>query len=163
MILPVSSYRLRSPSRRHALLVFAAGSVAAACTPGDDDSAAGEATPAGPEPLYFGPIDVGALGEFQPGSLRIAGAAGVVVGRDGAGLWAVSMACTHLACDIGDGGEIDWQGIRCPCHGSRYDRDGRVVEGPAVRDLRNHPVSFDGERVIVDTSLRVDPGTRTPA
>jgi Rieske Fe-S protein len=28
--------------------------------------------------------------------------------------------------------EATWD---CPCHGSRYDRDGRVIQGPSVRDL----------------------------
>jgi glycine/D-amino acid oxidase-like deaminating enzyme/nitrite reductase/ring-hydroxylating ferredoxin subunit len=48
-------------------------------------------------------------------------------------LHAVSMTCTHLGCQVTfNTAERTWD---CPCHGSRFDTDGRVLEGPAVRDL----------------------------
>jgi hypothetical protein len=41
--------------------------------------------------------------------------------------------CTHLACVLAfDDGEQTWD---CPCHGSRYDREGQVICGPAVTAL----------------------------
>ena len=41
--------------------------------------------------------------------------------------------CTHLGCRTTfNNAEGTWD---CPCHGSRFDSDGRVIEGPAVRDL----------------------------
>jgi glycine/D-amino acid oxidase-like deaminating enzyme/nitrite reductase/ring-hydroxylating ferredoxin subunit len=46
---------------------------------------------------------------------------------------AVSPACAHLGCLVSwNTAEATWD---CPCHGSRYDRDGRVIQGPSVRDL----------------------------
>jgi Rieske Fe-S protein len=33
------------------------------------------------------------------------------------------------------------QSFDCPCHGSRFDRHGRVIEGPAAHDLE--PVEVD--------------------
>lgn len=46
---------------------------------------------------------------------------------------AVSLRCTHLGCLLRfNGAETSWD---CACHGSRFDVDGTVLEGPAVRPL----------------------------
>jgi Rieske Fe-S protein len=54
--------------------------------------------------------------------------------RDEAGgLHAVSVRCTHLGCLLRfNAAERSWD---CPCHGSRFDVDGAVLEGPAVHPL----------------------------
>jgi glycine/D-amino acid oxidase-like deaminating enzyme/nitrite reductase/ring-hydroxylating ferredoxin subunit len=60
------------------------------------------------------------------------GAAACYRDEDGL-LHAVSSTCTHLGCQVMfNDAERTWD---CPCHGSRFDIDGRVLEGPAVRDL----------------------------
>jgi glycine/D-amino acid oxidase-like deaminating enzyme/nitrite reductase/ring-hydroxylating ferredoxin subunit len=49
------------------------------------------------------------------------------------GLHAVSLRCTHLGCLLRfNGAESSWD---CPCHGSRFNVDGTVLEGPAVTPL----------------------------
>ncbi|MFI6393165.1 FAD-dependent oxidoreductase [Nonomuraea sp. NPDC050540] len=51
---------------------------------------------------------------------------------DGA-LHAVSAICTHLRCVVAfNEAERSWE---CPCHGSRFDVDGAVLQGPAVHPL----------------------------
>ena len=48
-------------------------------------------------------------------------------------LHAVSAVCTHLGCFLAfNTAERSWD---CPCHGSRYGLDGRVINGPALEDL----------------------------
>jgi nitrite reductase/ring-hydroxylating ferredoxin subunit len=46
---------------------------------------------------------------------------------------ALSATCTHLGCVVHwNSAERSWD---CPCHGSRFDVDGKVLHGPAVRAL----------------------------
>jgi glycine/D-amino acid oxidase-like deaminating enzyme/nitrite reductase/ring-hydroxylating ferredoxin subunit len=57
---------------------------------------------------------------------------GVYRSADGT-LHAVSLRCPHMGCLLRfNPAETSWD---CPCHGSRFDVDGAVLEGPAVRDL----------------------------
>lgn len=49
------------------------------------------------------------------------------------GLHKVSALCTHLGCPVSfNTAERSWD---CHCHGSRFDVDGRLLQGPAVKDL----------------------------
>lgn len=52
--------------------------------------------------------------------------------RRGANLFALSSICTHRHCQLES--EPD-RTFYCPCHGSTFDADGKVTEGPARRDL----------------------------
>ena len=46
---------------------------------------------------------------------------------------ALSPVCTHAGCIVSwNSEEKSWD---CPCHGARYDIDGRVLTGPATKDL----------------------------
>ena len=74
--------------------------------------------------------------EIAPGQAKVISVDGARVAayRDDAGtMHAVSAVCTHLGCVIGwNADERTWD---CPCHGSRFDRDGHVIHGPAQRNL----------------------------
>jgi glycine/D-amino acid oxidase-like deaminating enzyme/nitrite reductase/ring-hydroxylating ferredoxin subunit len=48
-------------------------------------------------------------------------------------LHCVSATCTHMGCTLRwNTAEKSWD---CPCHGSRFSPDGKVLHGPAVMDL----------------------------
>ena len=77
------------------------------------------------------PID-----DIPPGGGSIVGdgAGQAAVHRDEHGnLHAVSARCTHLGCIVNwNEAEASWD---CPCHGSRFAPDGRVIKGPALAPL----------------------------
>ncbi|PSN18994.1 FAD-dependent oxidoreductase [filamentous cyanobacterium CCP5] len=54
--------------------------------------------------------------------------------RDEAGqLHQVAAVCPHLGCVVAwNQAEKSWD---CPCHGSRFDTQGRILQGPAVKPL----------------------------
>ena len=61
---------------------------------------------------------------------------------------AVDAVCSHESCTVTG---ADGAAYVCPCHGSRYDRSGHVLMGPAKASLRQFPTTFtDG---IVTISL----------
>ena len=58
---------------------------------------------------------------------------------DDGNLVAVSTRCTHLGCQVNwNAAERSWD---CPCHGSRFAPDGRVLQGPAVHRLERKPIA----------------------
>ena len=70
------------------------------------------------------------------GAILRRGAAKIAVYRDASGqLHERSAVCSHLGC------VVQWNSLEkswdCPCHGSRFHWDGHVVNGPAIRSLRN--------------------------
>ncbi len=48
-------------------------------------------------------------------------------------LHAVNPVCTHMGCSVvWNPVEQSWD---CPCHGARYSPEGKILNGPAVKDL----------------------------
>ena len=65
-----------------------------------------------------------------------------LVARTGAEAFtAVTATCTHQSCTVSG---FDSGVYVCPCHGSRYDTGGRVVNGPATRALQQFPAALSG-------------------
>lgn len=58
---------------------------------------------------------------------------------------ALSPICTHLGCTV----EIEPSRLVCPCHGSNYDREGRVLRGPAEEPLANYRVELTSDDVLI--------------
>lgn len=74
------------------------------------------------------------------------------------GLYAISAVCTHLGCIVS---AQDAGGFFCPCHGSRFDAEGKVVAGPAPRPLMYLDLSLspDGQ-LVVDKQKEVSADNR---
>jgi glycine/D-amino acid oxidase-like deaminating enzyme/nitrite reductase/ring-hydroxylating ferredoxin subunit len=85
---------------------------------------------------YLSGGDVPSLNEVPLGSGAVLreGLKKFAVYRDREGaLHARSAVCPHLGCIVAwNSAERTWD---CPCHGSRFDRYGRVIAGPAITDL----------------------------
>jgi nitrite reductase/ring-hydroxylating ferredoxin subunit len=96
---------------------------------------------------------------LAPGEPFVPPGRSVALFRDAAGVYAISIVCTHLGCIVRPTGS----GFECPCHGSRFASDGSVLRGPAPRALSWLSVSVDGAAVIVDEESTVRPGTKVTA
>jgi glycine/D-amino acid oxidase-like deaminating enzyme/nitrite reductase/ring-hydroxylating ferredoxin subunit len=82
------------------------------------------------------PGEVSAPDEIKPGTGAVLrkGLSKIAVYRNDAGtLHERSAVCTHLGCIVGwNSTERSWD---CPCHGSRFDPSGKVLNGPAIAPL----------------------------
>jgi len=89
---------------------------------------------------WITPGDVGSVEEIpnDSGAVIRRGMRKIAVYRDASGnVSKCSAVCTHLYCIV------DWNDTEktwdCPCHGSRFDPYGKVVNGPAITDLEALP------------------------
>lgn len=70
--------------------------------------------------------------------------------KDGKPEWLILVGtCTHLGCVPTFGGG-DYGGWFCPCHGSVYDKSGRIRKGPAPKNLVVPEYAF-----LSDTKVKV--------
>jgi len=64
--------------------------------------------------------------------------------------FAIEAFCSHAGLSLEEGFLTEDGRVVCPWHGSVFDvRTGRVVDGPAERDLRTYRVEVKGDEVIV--------------
>jgi glycine/D-amino acid oxidase-like deaminating enzyme/nitrite reductase/ring-hydroxylating ferredoxin subunit len=82
------------------------------------------------------PSEVDSVDAIRPGEGAVLrkGASKIAVYRDEQGeLHERSAICSHLGCIVQwNGSEKSWD---CPCHGSRFDCEGRILNGPAIKPL----------------------------
>jgi len=89
-------------------------------------------------PGKSGRFKIGRNYEFTPGVIKYFENDQVYVFADAEGIYAISAVCTHLGCVVNK----DNKGFVCPCHGSRYHLDGRVIQGAAPKDLPWYKISM---------------------
>ena len=82
------------------------------------------------------------------GAVLVESVAGVfLISRTSASTFtAIDAVCTHEGCTITS---ADGATYVCPCHGSRYNRTGQVLAGPAKASLRQYATTFTGDVVTI--------------
>ena len=132
-------------------LGLATAAVAACSTSGKQPEATSE-----PSATTAGPPTSGAAG--APAANVIAKTADVPVGsgvivdkvvvtQPTAGVFkGLSAICTHAGCTVNKvaDGTID-----CPCHGSKYNLDGSVANGPATTPLASKNITVQGDSIVL--------------
>lgn len=84
----------------------------------------------------------------------------LVVNRgEGNEFYAVDPTCTHQGCQVSNYSNFT-SAMNCDCHGSSYNIQGQVIDGPAVSDLTSYPTYFDGSDLVqielAGVPLRID-------
>jgi len=82
------------------------------------------------------------------GAVLVESTAGVfLIARTSASTFsAIDAVCTHEGCTITG---ADGATYVCPCHGSRYNRSGQVLGGPAKASLRQYATTFTNDVVTI--------------
>lgn len=105
-------------------------------------------------------FDVGVPSDFAPGSVTFLAERQLYVFNSADGFYCISSVCTHLGCNVKRGGP----GFECPCHGSRFDESGQVVDGPAPKPLAWYSLSLTPRKqLVVDLDQSVTPTFRLRA
>jgi len=115
-----------------------------------------------PTVLYEPParFTIGQPGHFPPGSVTFLEDRRLFVLNGPDGFFTISSVCTHLGCNVKRGAS----GFECPCHGSRFDENGRVVHGPAPTALSWYALSLSPRGdLVVDLDHKVGPDFRLRA
>lgn len=114
----------------------------------------------GSEPIVLAKeIPAGDASAVALDTLRPVPGSAVAIGRDGNGIYAMSLVCTHQGCDIASSGSVSFSRVHCDCHGSEFNNQGQVLLGPASRPLPHLLVTKDaangltihGDTVVVST------------
>jgi Rieske Fe-S protein len=98
----------------------------------------------------------GNVSSIMVGSLVVVSGS-YILGRDAQGLYAMSISCTHQGCPVAPSSN----GLYCPCHGSRFDSNGAVVQGPARSPLTHYAVLVDSAGNITVQTTVVSASART--
>ena len=109
-----------------------------------------------------GPVGGINVSDLKMNSLHIL-SSDVAVGLDSKGVYAMSAICTHAGCILEDSAETISAGLYCACHGSAFDGNGGVTQGPARTALQHYQVTIasDGS-ITIDGSKPVAADVRVP-
>jgi len=91
-----------------------------------------------PNPAPQTEFDLGPASNYPLNSRTLLSDPQAVLLHTEGGFSALSLVCTHLGCTV----EQKTDGFTCPCHGSRFDKDGNVMHGPAEKHLNTFRVEM---------------------
>ena len=156
----------RPLSRRQLLVLTAATAAALASGCGDQEEAKKTEDPGGKSSTHPATapaggdadesvFDVGLLDDYDTAQVyadhREDGF--FVIRRDGE-VVALSSVCTHKGCLVSPQSDGSY---KCFCHGSLFSPEGKVVKGPAKRDLPRLAVKLDDRRhVLINTDRKLE-------
>ena len=124
--------------RRFAVLLAA---VAAGCERQREKTRTATAPASQPATQASGVLDAGPSDDFKSDDVYTdLRDQGVFIIRRDEKLFAISSVCTHKGCKVRVAAD---QSFYCKCHGSTFDRNGKVIKGPATRDLPRLSVTQD--------------------
>jgi len=78
-------------------------------------------------------VNAGKPDRYPPESVTLDPESGIFVVNGPQGFYALQATCTHLGCLTAWKPELGI--IACPCHGSKFGRDGTKIAGPAPKPL----------------------------
>lgn len=78
---------------------------------------------------------------------------------DGVGLMALYQKCVHLGCKVPWCQSSQW--FECPCHGSKYNKWGEWMGGPAPRGLDRFPSTIEDGQFVANTGVTISGPPRT--
>jgi nitrite reductase/ring-hydroxylating ferredoxin subunit len=78
-------------------------------------------------------FDLGPASNYAVSSRTLRPEIPAIVLRTTSGFTALNLVCTHLGCTV----ESKPEGFTCPCHGSRFDPQGKITRGPAQKPLNS--------------------------
>ncbi|MGC8796096.1 ubiquinol-cytochrome c reductase iron-sulfur subunit [Thermodesulfovibrio sp. 3462-1] len=64
---------------------------------------------------------------------------------------AISPVCTHLGCFVNFDRTVNE--FICPCHGGRYDIEGKVIDGPPKNALHRLPIKMENGKIFIGIKL----------
>ena len=94
--------------------------------------------------FYTGCVELSSIKNGEAGIVKLDGKKCGAYRNELGKLYLVSAECTHLKCMVlWNKDEKSWD---CPCHGSRFTYEGKVMNGPANLDLP----SYSGNAVLIE-------------
>ena len=137
---------------RREFVVFSAAAVAAGCASEKAvEKPSGNNAVTLPTVSVNGTVDAGPATDYaNDGVYSRFRDNGFFLIRRGPRLFARSSYCTHRKCKLSADPD---RSFYCKCHGSTFDPDGKVTDGPATKDLPGFAVSEDARgHVMVKAS-----------